>query len=73
MNSSKQWLPYPANTVPYRAGSASAVNFDLLWQAPLPAGAYVAYTVVVPAGTNPATFNLASSRYYLWCTTRTLP
>lgn len=76
MNSLKQWLPFPANTVPYRAGSASAVNFDLLWQAPrtsIPAGAYVAYTVVVAAGTDPATFNLASSSYYLWCTTRTLP
>ncbi len=76
MNSSKQWLPFPANTVPYRAGSASAMNSELLWQAPrtsIPAGAYVAYTVVVAAGTNPATFNLASSSYYLWCTTRTLP
>lgn len=76
MNSLKQWLPYPANTVPYRAGSASALGFDSLWQAPLAnlsPGAHAAYTVIVPAGTDPATFNLASSSYYLWCMTRTLP
>ncbi len=74
LNSLKQWLPFPAHTVPYRPGSAQAVNSDTLWQAPLaglPPGAYVAYTVVVPAGTDPITFSLASSRYYLWCTTRT--
>lgn len=76
MNSLKQWLPFPATTVPYRANSALAVNFDTLFQTPLasiPPGGYVAYTVVVPAGTDPATFSLASSPYYLWCTTRTLP
>ncbi len=76
MNNLKQWLPFPANTVPYRANSASAVNFDTLFQTPLasiPPGNYAAYTVVVPAGTDPVTFSLASSPYYLWCTTRTLP
>ncbi len=76
MNSLKQWLPFPANTVPYRTNSASAVNFDTLFQTPLasiPPGNYAAYTVVVPAGTDPVTFSLASSPYYLWCTTRTLP
>ncbi len=76
MNSLKQWLPYPTNTVPYRAGSASALILDTLWQAPLASispGAYAAYTVIVPAGTNPMTFSLASSSYYLWCATRTLP
>lgn len=76
MNSLKQWLPYPTNTVAYRAGSANAVNFDTLFQTPLAGmspGAYAAYTVVVPAGTNPTTFSLVSSPYYLWCTTRTLP
>jgi hypothetical protein len=76
MNSSKQWLPYPVNTVPYRAGSSSAFSLDILWQVPLASispGTYAAYTVIVPAGTNPAAFNLASSNYYLWCTTRTLP
>lgn len=76
LNSLKQWLPYPLNTVSYRAGSPSAFILDTLWQAPLasiPPGAYAAYTVIVPAGTNPVTFNLASSSYYLWCATRTLP
>jgi hypothetical protein len=76
MNSAKQWLPFPANTVPYRAGSSAALSLDTLMQALLtsiPPGAYAAYTVIVPAGTNPATFNLASSSYYLWCATRTLP
>lgn len=76
MNSAKQWLPFPANTVAYRAGSASALVLDTIFQAPrasVPAGAYVAFTVVVAAGTSPASFSLGSSSYYLWCTTRTLP
>jgi len=76
MNSLKQWLPYPANTVAYRAGSSLAVNFDTLFQTPLASiapGGYAAYTLVVPAGTDPATFSLVSSPYYLWCTTRSLP
>jgi hypothetical protein len=69
INSSMQWLSFPENIVPYRASSASAVNLDLLPLAGSLAGAPIAYTVVVPAGTNPATFNLTSSPYYLWCRT----
>ena len=76
MNNLKQWLPYPANTVPYRAASSSALSLDTLFQTPLaslPPGAYAAYTVIVPVGTSPTTFNLASSNYYLWCATRIFP
>ena len=35
-------------------------------RASIPSGAYTIYFVAVPAGTNPATFNLASSSYYMW-------
>ena len=76
LNSAKQWLSYPANIVPYRAGSALAVNSETLWQSPLasiPPGSYAAYAVVVTAGTNPASFSLGSSSYYLWCATKSFP
>jgi hypothetical protein len=68
VNDSKQWMSFPENIVPYRAGSASAVNTDLLPLANAWTGTQlVAYALVVPAGTSPATFNPASSPYYLWC------
>ncbi len=67
MDSLKQWMPFPQVIVPYRAGSASAVNDELLPLASTWTGVYVAYTVVVAAGTSPATFSLESSPYYLWC------
>jgi hypothetical protein len=75
VNAAGQLLPFPANTVPLRAASAAALSNvgQPLFSVPLtaiPPGSYSFYLVVVPAGTSPMSFSLASSPYYLWCFTR---
>lgn len=74
LNNLGQWLPYPAQATPWRANSSAALNATV-WQSALtaiPPGAYTAYVAVVPPGTNPATFDLKSSPYHLWCSTRSV-
>ena len=75
LNSVGQWLPYPAHAVPWRPRSTGNFNARV-WRsalADIPPGPYAAYLVLLPVGTDPASFDLASSVYHLWCTTRTLP
>lgn len=67
LDSLKQWRPVAEYIGPYRAGSSSVVNFDLLPPTSSSAEVHTAYTVVLPAGTSLATFRWESSAYYLWC------
>jgi len=73
LNSQKQWVPYPPAT-PFLKNiqnpvSMTDVSNSLFSKAlaDIPPGAYKAYLVMVPAGTNPATFDMTKSPYYLWC------
>lgn len=75
VDAAKQLLPFPANIVPLRANSAAALTnvsppFFTVPLTAIPPGDYVFYLLAVPAGTNPMSFSLASSPYYLWCFTR---
>ena len=74
VDAARRLLPFPANIVPLRANSLAALSSvsPPLISAPLaaiPPGSYSFIVVVVPAGTDPAGFNPASSSYYLWCFT----
>jgi serine protease len=77
LNSQKQWLPFPPAT-PFIANTLGPVVmtdiFSSLFMSPvsgIPPGSYFAYLLTVPAGTNPASFSLATSPYYLWCASKT--
>ena len=75
LNGMGQWMPNPPNVVPWRANSADPVNAQV-FQMPTSAIApamYYAYMVVVPAGMDPAMFDLSNSPYYQWCFNRMFP
>jgi len=73
LNSQKQWVPYPPPT-PFLKNVQNAVAMtDVLNNlfhaalASIPKGPYKAYLVMVPAGTDPSTFDPAKSSYNEWC------
>jgi hypothetical protein len=73
LNSQKQWVSFPPPT-PFLANIQNPVAMTDLFNnlftaalASIPPGAYKAWLMMVPAGTNPASFDLAKSAYYLWC------
>lgn len=67
-----QWSPAPVTLVPSTSGP---VTFSPLFTVPYNflagTGTFLGHVFVVPAGTNPATFSLATSPYYHWCFQRT--
>lgn len=67
-----QFSPTAVTLVPSTSGP---VTFNPLFTVPYSAlvgtGTYFGHVFVVPAGTNPATFSLATSPYYHWCFQRT--
>jgi hypothetical protein len=72
--------PFPVQTPSLRTHSAAALSLttppNSLHYGPLsavPPGTYTFYQVVVPAGTDPTTFDFATSPHYTWCNTKTVP
>lgn len=60
--------PFHANATGPVAHTTPADNLFTGPLSAIPPGTYEGYVVMVPAGTLPATFDLTTSPYYLWCT-----
>jgi hypothetical protein len=67
-------LQFLTSVVPFVPPTPGPVSnsplFTVLYSA-IPPGTYYGHVLVVPAGTNPATFSFANSPYYYWCFQRT--
>ncbi|MBI5380152.1 MAG: hypothetical protein HZA23_08405 [Nitrospirae bacterium] len=79
MNEFHQWLPYPANVVPWKAYTADAVYAQLFsyLKSTVAAGSYQLDVIVVPSGTPAATVQqvvagTSTAPYYRWSFTKTL-
>ncbi len=84
LTSPNVFVPYPANPAtiaPFLASAQGPVALTTLSNnlfsinplTGITPGTYTGHVAVVPAGTNPATFSLATSAYYHWCFSRTFP
>jgi hypothetical protein len=70
--------PLPVPPPPLSANSAAGIDMttpsESLHHGPVGAiapGTYTFYQIVVPAGTDPGTFDFATSPHYTWCHTKT--
>jgi uncharacterized repeat protein (TIGR01451 family) len=80
MNNFHQWLPYPANIVPWKANTADPLYVQLFsyLKSTVAAGLYHLDVVVVPSGTPASAIpgiveGTATTPYYKWRFTKTLP
>jgi hypothetical protein len=69
---SNVWVTTLASLVTNSTGpvNMTAAAGNPIYNGPPPStgsGTHTAFVVVVPAGTNPATFNFATSPHYTWC------